>query len=96
MAREKKKRRIGFFTITAVVVVTVYAAYTLVNLQLQINARKSEAVWLTAELEETKARNAALQAAIEFDLSDETIAELARDKLDFAMPGEQVFVNVSN
>lgn len=96
MAKQKKKRRVGFLTKVAVVVFSVYVAVTLISLQIQINERKREGTALEQQLEITKARNAALTAAIDSELTDEMIMAQAREKLDLVKPGEKVFVDTSN
>lgn len=96
MAKQKKKRRVGFFTKIAVVVFSVYIATTLISLQVQINERKREGIAQKQQLEAVNARNAALSAIIDSELTDEMIAAQARDKLDLVAPGERVFVDISN
>lgn len=91
----KKKNRINFFAKVVLAAVTFYALYTLIDLQDRINTHRADAAWLENRLEEANARNNALRAAIDSELTDEVIAEHARNKLDFVMPGEQVFIDVS-
>ena len=96
LANRKRRRRVGFLTKIAIVVFSVYVAVTLITLQVQINERRREEAALTRQLEATKARNAALTAAIDSELTDEMIKAQAREKLDLVEPGERVFVDTSN
>ena len=96
LAKPRKRRRIGLFTKVAVVVFSIYAAVTLITLQIQINERRREETALALQLETAKARNASLAAAIGSEITDEMIAQQARSKLDLVAPGEKVFIDTSN
>ena len=79
-----------------VAAISIYAAFTLISLQVQINAKKTEQTQLTAQAESQALRNQELQDAIDGGSKDETIAQIARDSLDYVYPGEQVFVDISS
>jgi len=96
LAKQRRKRRTGFLTKIAIVVFSVYVAVTLINLQVQINERRREETVLRHQLEVTRARNTALTAVIDSELTDEMIKSQAREKLDLVEPGERVFVDTSN
>jgi len=74
----------------------VYAACTLVNLQLRINAASSEQAALQTQLEAQKLTNAELTDAVSGTNQEEYIAQIARDSLGYIYPGEQVFVDISS
>lgn len=74
----------------------VYAAYTLVSLQLQIREKSEDLKGLTQQVQARKVDNAELHEAIEEGVSDDYIAQVARDRLGYVTPGERVFVDTSS
>ena len=92
----KKKKRVGLATKIFVAVFSIYAAFTLVSLQVQINDKKNEQEELQKQLETQKVKNAELEDVIGGENSEEYIAKIARESLDYIYPGEQVFVDISS
>ena len=75
----KKKRRVSGLAKTATAVFAVYAAFTMVSLQLQIAEKKEEQARLQAQIEEQELRNAEIKALLESENSDEYVARIARE-----------------
>lgn len=92
----KKKKRVSGLAKTATAVFAVYAAFTLVSLQLQIAEKKEEQALLRAQIEEQELRNAEIKALLESENSDDYVARIAREKLGYISPGERVFVDISS
>ncbi|MCI8933689.1 MAG: septum formation initiator family protein [Clostridiaceae bacterium] len=92
----KKKKRVSGLAKTATAVFAVYAAFTLVSLQLQIAEKKEEQALLQAQIEEQELRNAEIKALLESENSDDYVARIAREKLGYISPGERVFVDISS
>ena len=92
----KKKKRVSGLAKTATAVFAVYAAFTLVSLQLQIAEKKEEQALLQAQIEEQELRNAEIRALLESENSDDYVARIAREKLGYISPGERVFVDISS
>ena len=92
----KKKNRVSGLAKTATAVFAVYAAFTLVSLQLQIAEKKEEQALLQAQIEEQELRNAEIKALLESENSDDYVARIAREKLGYISPGERVFVDISS
>ncbi len=90
----KKKKRVSGLAKTATAVFAVYAAFTLVSLQLQI--AEEEQALLQAQIEEQELRNAEIKALLESENSDDYVARIAREKLGYISPGERVFVDISS
>lgn len=86
----------GLATKIFVTVFAVYAAFTLVSLQIQISAKREEQQALQKQIEEQSLRNAEIEALLDSEENDEYIARIARDKLGYISPGERVFVDVSS
>jgi len=95
MRPNRKKKRVGLTAKIFIAVFAVYAAFTLVSLQVRINAKNQQQEKLKSQLEEQKLVNARLEAMIKDGNNEEYIADIARDMLDYVVPGERVFVDVS-
>ena len=93
---KRKKKRVGLVAKVLIAAFAVYAACTLVNLQLRINAASSEQAMLQAQLDAQKLANAELTDAVSGTNQEEYIAQIARDSLGYIYPGEQVFVDISS
>ena len=86
----------GLVTKVLIAAFAIYAACTLVNLQLRINAANAEQQRLSAQLNEQKLINAELTDAISGENQEEYIAQIARESLGYIYPGEQVYVDISS
>ncbi len=93
---KRKKKRVGLIAKVLITAFAVYAAVTLVNLQLRINAAAAEQQQLRAELDAQKLVCAELTDAINGENQEEYIAQIARDSLGYIYPGEQVYVDISS
>ena len=93
---KRKKKRVGLVAKVLIATFAIYAACTLVNLQLRINAASSEQATLQAQLDAQKLANAELTDAVSGTNQEEYIAQIARDSLGYIYPGEQVFVDISS
>lgn len=93
---QRKKKRVGLVTKVLIAAFAIYAACTLVNLQLRINAASAEQQMLSAQLNEQKLINAELTDAISGENQEEYIAQIARESLGYIYPGEQVYVDISS
>ena len=93
---QRKKKRVGLVTKVLIAAFAIYAACTLVNLQLRINAASAEQQMLSAQLNEQKLINAELTDAISGENQEDYIAQIARESLGYIYPGEQVYVDISS
>ena len=93
---QRRKKRVGLVTKVLIAAFAIYAACTLVNLQLRINAANAEQQMLSAQLNEQKLINAELTDAISGENQEEYIAQIARESLGYIYPGEQVYVDISS
>lgn len=92
----KKKKKVGLATKIFVAIFSVYAAFTLVSLQLQISNKREEQRRLQEQLETQQTKNAELEDIVSGDQDEEYIAKIARDSLDYIFPGEKVYVDTSS
>ena len=93
---KRKKKRVGLIAKVLIAAFAVYAACTLVTLQLRINAAAAEQEKLQAALDAQKLICAELTDAISGEDQEEYIAQIARDSLGYIYPGEQVYVDISS
>ena len=75
---------------------SVYAAFTMVSLQLQISAKEDEMAELQEQIESQKLENSMIQDILDSDDDTNYIAEIAREKLGYIIPGQRVFVDISS
>ncbi len=86
-----KKR--SFLLKLVVFVFAVYAAVTLVQMQVQINQGREAVQQKEEELARQELKNAELKELIGSELTLSEIERIARDKLGLVRPGETIFVN---
>lgn len=93
---KRKKKRVGLVTKLLLVAFAIYAAFQLVDLQIRINAASAEQEQLQEQLESTKLEYAELEDAVSEEDNADYIAKIARERLNYVYPGEQVFVDISS
>ena len=94
MVRTKKK--VNLLTKVLVTAFAVYAAFTMVSLQVKIENMKETQSRLQRELELQQLLNAELYNATSGGIDQDYIAKLAREDLGYIFPGELVFQDVSS
>ena len=93
--RMKKRKKVGLLTKIVVAVLSVYIAFNLVSLQIQISGKRQENTALQTEIDHWKNSNDKLRAIVDGDSNGDYIADAARNYLDYVTPGERVFVDIS-
>ncbi len=93
---KRKKKRVGLVTKLLIAAFAIYAACTLVDLQLRINAAAKEQTRLQEELDAQQLVHAELEDAISGDNQETYVAKIARDALGYVYPGEQVYIDISS
>lgn len=91
-----KLRRASIFTKIAVLALIVYACVSIAGLNAQMSQAEEQKQQLQQQVDDAARTNAELQYQIEHSTDDETIEEVARDKLGLVMPGEKIFVDIGN
>ncbi len=91
----KRKKPIGILKILFIIF-AVHASFSLISLQLEISDRKQQIEEISSTIAEQKIENDELTELIEGSMQDENMAKIAREKLDYVMPGERVFVDTSS
>lgn len=73
----------------------VYTSVSIVNLQIQIKEKQESLVSLQNNIKQYENANQKLQKQMEAGISEVDIGEIARTELNYAEPGERVFVDTS-
>jgi cell division protein DivIC len=73
----------------------VYAVFVLVDLQLDIIARRSQLAELQEKCEEQRLENKEAQRLLSLGDDASYIERIAKEKLGFAYPDERIFIDTS-
>ena len=92
----RRTRRVHIAAKIFILAFSVYAAFTLVSLQLQIREKEKKMAMLKAAIEQQELENRQIQDVLDSPDDTEYIAEIAREKLGYIAPGERVFVDISS
>lgn len=92
----RKTRKVSFAAKAALLLVSVWAAFTIVSLQLKIMAKESEMSELQQQIDAQKLENRQIQDVLDSGDDAEYIARIAREKLGYISPGQKVFVDISS
>ena len=94
---KRKKQRGSLLLKLAIFAFAAYIVFALVNQQVQINEKSQELADLQEQVETQKIKNEDMKHALNADEEEtkEYIERVAREDLDYAKPGERVFVNIA-
>ena len=95
--KRKKRSKKYLLLYVAVFGFAVYAAFTIINQNIEINNKKSQLAELEKQIEVVEIQNDYYDEVKHYtgkDL-DEYIENIAREDLDYIKNGERVFINVS-
>lgn len=95
-AGSMKIKKAGIPTKIIVMVLLVYMAISLLNLREQIQAAEAQKETLSAQVEKLSQKNDKLAADIARSGDPALLEEIAREKLGLVLPGEKIFIDVSN
>lgn len=94
----KKRRSKGRIILRiAIAAFLIYAVISFISQQVQISQKESQLTQIQQQLSVQNLKNAELKDALDAGVgeSSEYIERIARKNLDFAKPGERIFVNIS-
>lgn len=89
------KKRENLLPKLLLLAVVVYVVVSFVQLQVELNTKRLALAELQVNINEQVAQNAELQGMLDMGMDDEYIERMAREKLDYAYPDEQVYVDIS-
>lgn len=91
-----KTKKAGFLTKVVILGLLVYFALTLLGLNSQIASARAEQSAVQKQVAAQRQRNADLAADVQNADDPKMQENLARDKLELVVPGEKVFIDVTN
>jgi cell division protein FtsB len=91
-----KLKRAGIITKLVIFALIVYASVMLINLRAQIETAYTKQVALQQQVTETENSVEELKDKIEHKDDPEIIADVARDDLGYAAPGEKWFYDTGD
>ena len=91
---QSSKKSRNFLLKIALCVFVVYVVGMLISLQAQISAKQQEYAQVQEDISSQQAENQEILDSLEQD-DEEYIERVAREKLGYAKPGDQIFVNIA-
>lgn len=94
----KTQKQKGSFVLRfAIFIFAVYITVALVNQQMQIGEKKRQLTELKQQIRVQEIKNDDLKHSLSSgsNVDDEYIERVVREGLDYAKPGERVFVNIA-
>lgn len=91
-----KLKRAGIITKIIIVALIVYAVVSLVTVKSKTTEAEAKSAELQQQVTKLAEANAELQYGIDHAGDDETIEDIARQKLGLVKPGEIIFYDASN
>ncbi len=94
---KQKKQKGSILLRIAIFAFAAYIVVALVNQQVQISEKRQQLTDLQQQLKVQEIKNDDIKHALKSgtNASSDYIERVAREELDFAKPGERVFVNIS-
>ena len=91
-----KKKRVSLPVKVAVIGFALYAAVTLLSLQVQIRDQQALNEAVSRQMAQQQEKNDKLKEDLESDLDQQVLMDMAREKLGLVLPGERVFMGVTH
>lgn len=94
---KKKKQRHSILLRVAIFAFAAYFLVALINQQIQISEKRQQLVGVQQQLQVQEIKNEDIKHALNSNVnqSKDYIERVAREGLDYAKPGERVFVNIA-
>ena len=87
------KNRSNIFKTIAVLALTLVCMYLIVTLNFRVNEQRKQIEELRVLLEEQQERVGKLRYELDRPFDNEYAIEIARDKLNYHLPGEIIYYN---
>ena len=91
-----KLKKANIFTKVVIVALLLYAVVSIATVRADVAKTEKMRDELAAAVADMTQQNAELNYDIQHGTDDETIVDIARDKLGLVMPGEKIFYDVSD
>lgn len=88
-----KVKKSGMFLKILAFLFCIYCVFTIIKLQIDINAKSKEVASLQKQIEEKISDNKRIESIINSEIDKELVEKIAREKLGLGHNGEIVFVD---
>lgn len=93
--KKRKKRKSSFIVRLSAVCLVLCLAYTLISTQLRVKSLERNIEQLQRNIVDQRLKNDELAVLLSIEESDEYVERIARDKLGFCYPDEQILIDRS-
>ncbi len=90
-----KKKRSHLILKSFLLIFAIYALFHFIDLRSQIADKRNEIEAMNEQIYEQQVINQQLQEFAGTELTEAEIADIARQKLGYALPGERVFIDIT-
>ena len=90
-----KKKKSHLILKTFLLIFAVYALFNFFSLRSQISKKLDEIDAMKEKVYEQQVINQQLRESAGTELTEAEIADIARQKLGYALPGERVFIDIT-
>lgn len=90
-----KKKRSHLILKAFLLIFAVYSLFHFIDLRSQIADKRSEIEAMNEQIYEQQIINQQLQESAGMELTEAEIADIARQKLGYVLPGERVFIDIT-
>ena len=91
-----RKRKGSLIVNIILAALALNAVVALLTIQFQIGQKNDELGQLGQQIDLQMQKNARLQSLVNSDFNERYVAEIARERLGYAMPGEVYFEDISS
>jgi len=91
-----KRRSVGILTIVVLAGLIVYACVALSNMRSQMNEASRTEQELQGQIEQLREDIFDLEYALDHQDDEDTIADIAREKLGLVMPDERIYYDAGD
>ena len=90
-----KKRKSHLILKSFLLIFAIYALFNFFDLRSKIAAKRDEINSMNERIYEQQVINQQLRESAGTELTEREIADIARQKLGYALPGERVFIDIT-
>lgn len=91
-----KLKKANLITKLLIVALALYAIISIVTINGRVTKAEEDKAELQRQVDEITQENAELQYQLDHSEDEETIEEIARNKLGLVLPGEKIFYDISD
>ena len=89
------RKKTGLIIKLVLLCLAVYMVFSFIQLQVELSSKQEKLAALEAEYEQQILKNEELQGVLDLGADEEYYERMARERLNYAYPDEQVFIDIS-